>query len=65
MAASEEEPRRTRVLGLLADPDLPAELAEGLAGELPGLLRERVDDRVAWEVRVVCEPFATGEVDKG
>jgi hypothetical protein len=29
------------------------------------LLRERVDDRVAWEVRVVCEPFATGEVDKG
>lgn len=64
MAASEEEPGRTRVLGLLADPDLPAELAEELAGELPGLIREHVDGRVAWEVRVVSEPFATGEVDQ-
>ena len=41
------------VLGLLADPDLPAELAEQLAGELPALLAERLDDQVPWQIRVV------------
>ena len=65
MAANREGSDRTRVLGLLADPDLPAELAEGLAGELPELLHEHVGDRAAWEVRVVSEPFAAGEVDQG
>jgi hypothetical protein len=64
VAANREDPR-IRVLGLLADPDLPAELAEELAGELPHLLQEHLGDRVAWEVRAVCEPFAAGEVDQG
>ena len=64
VAANREDPRIT-VLGLLADPDLPAELAEELAGELPRLLQEHLGDRVAWEVRVVCESFAAGEVDQG
>ena len=64
MAANREDPR-IRVLGLLADPDLPAELAEELAGELPRLLQEHLGDRVAWEVRAVCEPFAAAEVDQG
>ena len=54
MAANREDPR-IRVLGLLADPDLPAELAEELAGELPRLLQEHLGDRVAWEVRVTIE----------
>src|SRR4029453_4998526 len=40
------------VLGLLADPDLPAELAERLAGELPELLAERLDDQGSWRIRV-------------
>ena len=40
------------VLGLLADPDLPVELAEQLAGELPALLAERLDDQVPWQIRV-------------
>jgi hypothetical protein len=35
------------VLGLLTDPDLPAELAEQLAGELPELLAERLGDQVS------------------
>jgi hypothetical protein len=64
MAASREDPRIT-VLGLLIDPDLPAELAEKLVGELPRLLQEHLGDRVAWEVRVVCESFAAAEVDQG
>jgi hypothetical protein len=45
------------VVGLLADPDLPAELAERLAGELPELLADRLDDQVAWQIRVGCERF--------
>jgi len=45
------------VLGLLTDPDLPAELAEQLAAELPELLAEHLDDQVPWQVRVGCERF--------
>jgi len=45
------------VVGLLADPDLPAELAERLAGELPEVLAERLGDQVPWQVRVECERF--------
>jgi hypothetical protein len=45
------------VLGLLTDPDLPAELAEQLAPELPELLGEHLDDQVPWQVRVGCERF--------
>jgi hypothetical protein len=52
------------VLGLLADPDLPAELAEQLAGELPELLAERLDDQVAWQIRVVSERLDLGDEDR-
>ena len=55
MAATDgERARRPNglVLGLLADPDLPVELAEQLAGELPALLAERLDDQVRWQIRV-------------
>jgi hypothetical protein len=45
------------VVGLLADPDLPAELAERLAGELPEVLAERLGDQVPWQVQVECERF--------
>ena len=45
------------VLGLLTDPDLPAELAEQLAAELPELLAEHLDDQVPWQIRVGCERF--------
>ena len=37
-------------IALLADAGLPAQLATELADELPGLLSERVDSGVSWEV---------------
>ena len=49
------------VLGLLSDPDLPVELAEQLAGELPELLAERLDDHVAWQVQLLSERFDLGD----
>ena len=49
------------MLGLLPAPELPAQIAEELAGELPELLSRRVDDRVSWEVLVVCDPLTGGE----
>lgn len=52
------------VLGLLADPDLPAELAERLAGELPELLAERLDDQVSWQIRVGCERFDLADEER-
>ena len=52
------------VVGLLADPDLPAELAERLAGELPELLAERLDDQVPWQIRVECERFDLADEER-
>jgi hypothetical protein len=43
---------RTVVLGLVADPGLPRQLAQRLAAELPDTLAERVGGGVRWEVRV-------------
>jgi hypothetical protein len=51
-------------LGLLSDPDLPVELAEQLAGELPELLAERLDNRVAWQVQVLSERFDLGDEER-
>jgi hypothetical protein len=42
------------VLGLLAAPGRPTELAEALAADLPGRLADRVSDAVSWRV-----PFRT------
>jgi len=44
------------VLGLLAAPGWPAEVAEGLAEDLPGLLAQRVSDAVSWRVPVRTDP---------
>jgi hypothetical protein len=52
------------VVGLLADPDLPAELAEQLAGELPELLAGRLDDQVSWQIRVGCERFDLADEER-
>ncbi|GAB3503021.1 DUF2267 domain-containing protein [Amycolatopsis cihanbeyliensis] len=49
------------VIGLLADPGLPTELAHRLSEELPAALAERIGDRVCWEVRVVSEPLILDE----
>src|SRR4029453_7173744 len=52
------------VLGLLSDPALPVELAEQLAGELPELLAERMDNRVAWQIQVLSERFDLGDEER-
>jgi hypothetical protein len=44
------------VLGLLAAPELPTEVAEALAEDLPGLLADRVTDAVSWRVPVRTDP---------
>ena len=44
------------VLGLLAAPGRPTEVAEALAEDLPGLLADRVTDTVSWRVPVRTDP---------
>ena len=52
------------VLGLLAAPGWPAEVAEALAGELPGLLADRASDAVSWRVPVRTDP-AVADMSRG
>ncbi|HEX3393026.1 MAG TPA: hypothetical protein VHS52_00750, partial [Acidimicrobiales bacterium] len=51
-------PRDAMLLALLADPGLPAEVAEVVAGELPKALSQEVSDEVTWRVEVECERLA-------
>ncbi len=51
------------VVGLLADPDLPVEIARRIAEDLPDVLAERITDQVSWEVETVCDPFEAGAPD--
>jgi hypothetical protein len=50
-------------LGLLPAPELPERIAEELATELPKLLSQCVDDRVSWDVSVICDPLTGSEPD--
>lgn len=50
-------------LGLLPAPEVPEKIAVQLSSELPELLSERVDDRVSWDVSVVCDPLTGSEPD--
>jgi hypothetical protein len=52
------------VVGLLSDPDLPAELAERLAGELPELLAERLNDQLSWRILVLSERFDLADEER-
>jgi hypothetical protein len=51
-------PRDAMLLALLADPGLPAEVAEDVAAELPKALSREVSDEVTWRVEVECERLA-------
>ncbi|GHC16807.1 hypothetical protein [Aidingimonas halophila] len=51
------------VLGLVPAPELPAELADKIAGQLPELLANYVDNRYEWSVRVVVDPVTGGAED--
>ena len=53
----------TIVVGLLADPDTPAEIAAGLADELPALLAAQVDGDTTWDVRTMTHPVTAAVTD--
>jgi hypothetical protein len=52
------------VLGLLAAPGRPTEVAGALADDLPGLLADRVSDTVSWRVPVRTDP-AVADISRG
>lgn len=55
--------RRTLVVGLLADPDTPAEIAARLVDDLPDLLGEQLDGDIAWDVRTMTHPVTASVQD--
>ncbi|AEM83069.1 hypothetical protein [Streptomyces violaceusniger] len=57
------EPPPQVTVGLVADPDAPAELAEELAEDLPDLLSEQIDPNVMWSVQVVRDPTTAALLD--
>jgi hypothetical protein len=50
-------------LGLLPAPEIPQMIAEKFRTELPELLSRGVDDRVSWEVSVVCDSLTGSYAD--
>jgi hypothetical protein len=50
-------------LGLIPAPEMPHRLAQELSTKLPQLLSRRVDERVSWEVSVICDPLTGSEPD--
>ncbi|MFC5948692.1 hypothetical protein ACFQH9_10445 [Pseudonocardia lutea] len=53
--------RPVTVVGLLADPNLPGELAARLAEGLPQVLAARLDAPRTWRVETVVEPFEAND----
>jgi hypothetical protein len=53
-------------LGLVTDPDFPADIGEALAKRLPDTLPEKLSDReTSWHVDVVCDPVTAGKHSAG
>jgi hypothetical protein len=50
-------------LGLIPAPEIPEKIATQLSAQLPDLLARNVDDRVSWDVSVVCDPLTGSEPD--
>lgn len=61
---AEPAPERTVVVGLVADPGLPLELAQRLGDELAGVLSQRINNQVDWQLRVACEGLALDSHDR-
>jgi hypothetical protein len=51
------------VVGLLADPDTPAEVAAKLVDDLPDVLGDRVDSKITWDVRTMTDPVTASVQD--
>ncbi|WP_433505721.1 hypothetical protein ACQP04_04045 [Pseudonocardia halophobica] len=58
---TETDTETVTVVGLLADPNLPGELATRLAEGLPQVLAARLDAPRTWEVETVVEPFEAND----
>jgi hypothetical protein len=54
---------RALVVGLLADPDTPAEVAAKLVDDLPDVLGDRVDNKITWDVRSMTHPVTASVQD--
>jgi heme exporter protein D len=52
------------VVGLVADPGLPAEVALRLSDELPEVLARQVSDQVCWQLCVTTEELTLDEDDR-
>jgi hypothetical protein len=50
-------------LGLLPAPEIPEKIAEEISTELPELFSKHVDERVSWEVSVICDPLTGSNPD--
>ncbi|GAA4694568.1 hypothetical protein GCM10023215_35240 [Pseudonocardia yuanmonensis] len=59
--SDEPIPEPVTVVGLLADPNLPGELATRLAEGLPQVLGARLDTPRTWQVETVVEPFEAND----
>jgi hypothetical protein len=53
--------KRSVTLGLVPAPDIPEKIAYDLADQLPELLGKHIDDRVDWDVSIVCDPLTGAE----
>lgn len=51
----------SKVVGLVADPDLPTDIANRLAGQLPRVLAEEVSGEVDWDIRVQTKALPLDE----
>ena len=54
---------RSVALGLISAPEMPHRIAQEVSTELPELLSRRVDERVSWEVSVICDPLTGSDPD--
>ncbi|MBW0100874.1 hypothetical protein [Pseudonocardia sp. KRD291] len=55
--------QRTLVVGLLTDPDTPAEIAAKLIDDLPDVLAARVDSGIVWDLRTMTHPVTASVQD--
>lgn len=62
-ATTREAERGTTVVGLLADPDTPTEVATKLVDQLSPLLTDYVDGDVVWDVRTMTHPVTASVQD--
>jgi hypothetical protein len=52
---------RSVEIGIVSDPGLAADVGADVAARLPGVLQERIRDRIEWNVHHRCHPLVAGE----